>query len=444
MQNFLKPFALFALVVALAQPANAVSLIRDPDVEHALKRLAKPVLDAAGLPSARMRILVVNESTLNAFVIDRNHIFLHEGLILRLKTAEELQAAIAHEAAHIANGHLARRPVNARAAQTIAGFGVALAVAAAAASGNSEAGTALGIGVSSAAQRGFYGHTRAEEASADQSAVRYMSRAGVDPAGAVRLMALFSGQELLSANRQDPYARSHPLSRDRLRAMQAAAGAARGKKGDNATANYWFQRAKGKLSAFSRAPKWTLRRAGDSGHKDIELMRKAIAFHRTGKPKKALSAINSLISAAPKDPYLQELKGQILLERRQYPAAVSAYKRAVGLAPRDALILGAYGHALLVSGNPKAALPQLERSLARDRRDARTLRDLGGAYARLGNNGMASLMTAERYALQGRLKDAGIHAKRATGLLKRGSPGWQRAQDVLVAAQTADKSRRKK
>ena len=157
-----------------------------------------------------------------------------------------------------------------------------------------------------------------------------------------------------------------------------------------------------------------------------------------------MSAINSLIAAAPKDPYLQELKGQILLERRQYPAAVAAYKRAVALAPRDALILGAYGHALLVSGNPKTALPQLERSLERDNRDARTMRDLGGAYARLGNAGMASLLTAERYALSGRLKDAGIHAKRAVGLLKRGSPGWQRAQDVLVAAQVTDNSRRKK
>lgn len=436
--------ALVALFLVLAQPAYAASLLRDPDIEHALKRLAKPVLDSAGLPSARIRILVVNDSALNAFVIDRHHIFIHQGLILRLKTAEELQAVIAHEAAHIANGHLARRPVNARAAQTLAGFGMALAVAAAAASGNSEVGTALGVGISSAAQRSFYGHTRAEEASADQSAVRYMARAGVDPQGAVRVMELFSGQELLSAGRQDPYARSHPLSRDRLRAMKAAANSLSGKSGDDATANYWFQRAKGKLSAFTRAPKWTLRRAGESGHKDIELIRKAVAYHRSGKPKQAFSAMNSLIAAAPNDPYLRELQGQILLERRQYPAALAAYKNAVGLAPRDALILGAYGHALLVSGNPKAALPQLERSLARDNRDARTMRDLGGAYARLGNSGMASLLTAERYALLGRLKDAGIHAKRAVGLLKRGSPGWQRAQDVLVAAQTTSNSRRKK
>jgi hypothetical protein len=36
------------------------------------------------------------------------------------------------------------------------------------------------------------------------------------------------------------------------------------------------------------------------------------------------------------------------------------------------------------------------------------------------------------------LKDAAIHAKRAEGLLPRGSEGWRRAQDILIAAETDD------
>ncbi|MCV2891772.1 M48 family metalloprotease [Lentibacter sp. XHP0401] len=427
----------------MAGPLLAASLLRDPDIEHSLKELAKPVLNAAGLPAGRMKVLVVDDNALNAFVIDRDHIFIHAGLLLKLTTAEQLQSVIAHEAAHIANGHIARRTANARAAQTLAGFGMALA-AAAAATGSADAGAAIGIGMQSSAQRSFFSHTRSEEASADQSAIRYLTRAGVDPQGSVEVMKIFAGQELLSTGRQDPYARSHPLSRDRLRAMEAAAGAYKGRFAPDKTANYWFERARGKLGAFYRAPKWTLSRAGESGHKDIELMRKAIAWHRSGKGNEALRAMNTLVSAAPSDPYLHELHGQILLERRQMQAAVGAYGRAVKLAPRDALIVGQYGHALLVSGSPKAALPHLERSANLERRDARVLRDLGGAYAQLGNNGMASLLTSERYALQGRPKDATIHAKRALGLLKRGSPGWQRAQDVLLASEAASNSRRKK
>lgn len=440
MQPIYRSLLGLCLAFVLSVEAKAVTLLRDPDIEHALSRVAAPVLRAAGLPASRIRILIVDERSLNAFIIDRDHIFIHEGLLLKLGSAAELQAVIAHEAAHMTNGHLERRPLNARAAQTFAGFGMALA-AAAAASGSTDAGVALGIGIQSAAQRGFFAHTRAEESSADSSAIRYLARAGVDPSGMVRVMKIFSGQELLSAGRQDPYARSHPLSRDRLRAMEAAAAPYKGRFVEDKTTRYWFERARGKLSAFTRAPKWTLRRAGESGYSDIAAMRKAIAWHRSGQGAKALQALQSLASARPNDPYLRELQGQVLLERRNYKGAVAAYKAAAALAPQNGLILGQYGHALLVAGNPKAALPQLERALARDRRDARVLRDLGGAYARLGNAGMAALMTAERYALQGRLKDAGIHAKRASGLLKRGSPGWQRAQDVLSASES---SRRKK
>ena len=209
MRQLIGVFSLLTLLVVMALPARATTLLRDPDIEHALGQLAKPVLTAAGLSPARIKVLVVHDPNLNAFVIDANHIFIHSGMISRLGSASELQAVIAHEAAHIANGHIARRTFNARSAKNLAGLGMALA-AAAAAGGNSDAAATLAIGLSSSATRVFFSHTRAEEASADQSAIRYMVRGGVDPQGAVRVMEMFSGQELISAARQDPYARSSP------------------------------------------------------------------------------------------------------------------------------------------------------------------------------------------------------------------------------------------
>ena len=53
-----------------AVSSNAQGLIRDPDIEHGLRELAFPILRAAGLNTNRVRILVVNDSTFNAFVID--------------------------------------------------------------------------------------------------------------------------------------------------------------------------------------------------------------------------------------------------------------------------------------------------------------------------------------------------------------------------------------
>ncbi len=429
--------------MASAVPSTAQSLIRDPDIEHGLRELAFPVLRAAGLNTNRVRILVVNDSTFNAFVIDYGAIYVNYGLILTVESPEMLQAVIAHEAAHIANGHLARRVENLRAAQRNAGFGTALALIVAAAGGG-EAAAGIAAGTQSSALRSFLGHTRAEESSADRSAASYLRWAGISPSGMVALHRKFAGQELLSTVNQDPYMRSHPTSRDRLRAAEAFLEQFGDKAKPNPEADYWFARVKGKLSAFLRSPGWTLRRAKEESAQDIRLMREAAAHHQNRDLAKARAAIDAALAIRPDDPFYYELKGQILLENRQVPEAVLAYRQAVDMAPNDALVLAGYGRSLLVQGQTKNALQVLEKARQRDYRNARLMQDLGVAYAKVGNNGMASAVTAERYALQGRLADAGIHAKRAVRQLPEGSPGWQRAQDVLIASERAKKAKRKR
>lgn len=424
-----------ALLVAVA-PARAAGLLRDADIEHALMQLGAPILRAAGLSPGQVRILLVDDSSLNAFVVDTQHIFIHSGLLAKLDSAAQIQAVIAHEAAHISNGHISRRLGNLQSARTAAGLGMALA-AAAAASGGGQAAVGLAIGLQSSVMRNFLAHTRAEESSADISSIRYLVSAGVDPQGAVEVQELFRGQDALAESRQDPYMRSHPLTSDRLRALKGlATGAGRPAQSDP-TAAYWFARAKGKLTAFTRAPSWTLRRADDSGSADIAAMRKAIAYHRQSDLRNALAQIDAAIGMRPNDPFLRELKGQILLESRRAVDAVAVYSAAARLAPREPLILGGLGRAHLANGAPGEALKVLEAARGRDFGDARILRDLAVAYAKTGQNAMASLVTAERYALQGRLKDAAIHATRAEGALPRGSGPWKRAQDVLSAAQSA-------
>lgn len=439
------PALVFCLLAyaATAVQAASITLLRDADVEQALNRLAAPVLQAAGLNARRTKILVVNESSYNAFVLDSRTIFVHYGLILKSDSPEMLQAVLAHEAAHIANGHLARRMQNMRSAGSAAGLGMALAVLAAAAGAGSEASTGIAIGTQSSALRGFLSHTRAEESSADRSAAGYLSRAGVNPQGLVDLHQTFAGQEVLSAQHQDPYMRSHPLSRDRIRAAQAYVASHGTDIDTDPQADYWFARLRGKLSAFVRSPKWSLRRAGSEAHKDVRLMREAIAYHRLNNRKKALAAINGAIALRPKDPFYHDLKGQILMENRDWNAALSSYGQAVALAPSDPLVLASYGRAQLAAGQPRAALKSLEKSRGIDFRNTVLLRDMAQAYAKTKQTGLAALVTAERYALQGRLDDAGLHAKRATSLLPTGSPAWRRAQDVLVAYEKTQKRKRK-
>ncbi|WP_425052514.1 M48 family metalloprotease [Psychromarinibacter sp. S121] len=419
----------------LALPAAAQGLLRDPDIENALHKLAEPLLTAAGLPPSQVKVLVVDDDRLNAFVVDSRHILIHSGLILKAQRAEELQAVIAHEIAHIANGHIARRLTNLGNANTAARFGLVMALALGAATGSGEAAAGIALGTGSSANRVFLRHTRAEEASADQSALRYMAMRNIDPTAMADVLEYFRGQEVLSEYRQDPYVRSHPLSRDRIRAVEGYAAAYGPKATDHPQAQYWFLRAQGKLSAFIRKPGWTLTRVGKD-NSELGLMRQAIAFHRSGRRSDAMAAMNRLLSMR-NDAYYLDLLGQIQLESRDFAGAARSYGAAANAAPSEPLILAGYGRALAASGQYAAALGPLERARTRDGTDPRMLRDLAVAYAKTGNNGMASAVTAERYAVLGNLKTAMIHAERASALLPRGSPGWIRAQDVLSAAHAA-------
>lgn len=411
--------SILILALTLALPARAVTLPRDTDMEHTLTQIAAPILKAEGLSPTQVKILVVDDGSRNPFVFSNDTIFIHSGLICRMDRTAMLQAVISHVAAHIANGHLTRRMSNLGAARTAAGLGTTLAVMAVAGAG--EAAADLAIGTQSAAHRSFLRHTCAEGASADQSGLRYMRATGMPVSGMRDVMQIFRGQEALSEQRQNPYVRSHLLSRGRLRAIDAFAVAAGNGSFEIESSDYRFASAKGKLTAYKRRPSWTLNRIGESGYADVALMREAKAQHRNSQTKRTLNAVNKAVLLPPKDPFFYDLKGEVLMATRQFSTAASARAQAVQRRPNDALLRDGYGRAMLASGDIHGALAALERARSINFRDGSMLRDLSVAYARPDQRGMASLITTERYALRSRLDDARINAKRAMGLLPEGS-----------------------
>ena len=431
------------MALALAAPASAISVIRDAEIERSLAELAKPVLRAAGLGGGSVKVLVINDNSLNAFVVDRRHVFIHSGLIRRLDRPEALQAVIAHEVAHLANGHLLSRAANARVASRVAAVGFAVSLAAVA-KGETQAGIGLAAGAAGSARGVFFGHTRAEEASADQSALRYLASAGIDPSAMSDILEIFRGQEALRRP-QDPYARTHPLTADRLRAVRGfAAGYSNRTRPTTPEAAYWYARMNAKLDGFLGNPRATLRRSDAKGKTELATLRRAVAYHKRPQPKKALAEMNRLLQIRPRDPYYHELKGQILLESRNPAAAVASYRNAANLARGEPLIMAGLGKALLAMGTQQAnaeALKVLTAARGRDAGNPGLLRDLALAHAQNGQNGMAAVATAERYLITARPDEAAQLAKRAMGALPQGSSGWLRAQDVEITAKAAARRR---
>ncbi len=424
-----------ALALGLvAQPAAAGGLIRDAEIERTLGAMTAPIFQAAGFPPGGIDLYILNDRSLNAFVANGNNMFLHTGLLQTLETPEELLAVIAHETGHIAGGHQARRQINIRNARGPSLLGLLVGIAAGAGGGGGAA-TAVIAGSQSAIQRTLLRYNRGEEAAADQAALDYLARARVDPAGLLKLLGRFRGQEVFNLGNIDPFILTHPLSTERMQLVERrVAEAATRQYPADPEREYWHGRMRAKLIGYLDNPERVLDRLEGEPETEEVLYTKAVALYRLPAMSEAIAATDRLIALRPDDPFYIELKGQILFETGHAEQAVPLYRQAVRLAPGEPLLEAGLGRALLSLNRPEAdaeALEVLQNARRRDLGDAAALRALATAYSRAGDQGMAALATAERYALKGSIKDAMLHARRAAAALPEGSPGWLRAQDIL-------------
>ena len=430
-----------ATIALSALSASAQSLIRDAEIERTISMMATPILRAAGYAPDSINILLLNDRTLNAFVFGGKNMILNTGLLTRIETPEAIMGVIAHEMGHIAGGHLTRRQINAEALQGPLLVGAILAAVAGAASGRGDVAVAGALGVQGAAQRSFLAYSRGEEAAADQAGATYMEAAGLDPEASLDVLRIFRGQEVFAAGNIDPYARTHPLSGERMQLLEdrVARTSARGGKASDEI-QYWHARMRAKLAGFLSNPARTLAilETAENPDSEFNVLTRAVAYHLLPSPSDALAEVDRLIALRPNDPYYHELKGQILFESGKAEAAVGPYRKASELAPDEPLIRGSLGRALLALNDPAAdaeALAALEDATRTDPGEIAVLRDLALAYARDGQEGKAALATAQRYAFQSSPKDTFRHATRALDLLPVGSPGWLKADDIRAVAE---------
>lgn len=412
--------------------AKAQGLIRDAEIERSLKLIAEPLLNQAGLPVNSTKILIVNDPKMNAFVTNGRTIFINYGLILKLDTVEQLQAVIAHEIAHITGGHYGQRVAQIANSRSAAGLGLLLSAAAAVA-GAPEAAVGLAAGSRSSSTRHFFANTRDQEAAADRVGLRLMASAGIRPSAAIEVLEHFKDQDLRNEQQRDPYAITHPLTSVRIKA--AMENIKRLPKGaaPSDEAVYWYARMQSKFLGFTGNPKFVLQSLSKSEQSEAAIYARAIAYHKNAQTQNALRDMDRLLDLRPDDAYYVELKGQILLEANQASAAIPYYKRAAEILPDEALITAGLGRAYLSTNQPKEALPLLQRAYRTDQRNAGLLRDLGRTYGLLGQDGLASVAYSERAAMLGDIESALLHARRAQNLLRQGTTGWLRAEDIIVA-----------
>lgn len=445
--------ARFALILGLlcwpiAQAqAQGISLLSDAETEWFVRQMMAPILEQAQVNPGSVNYYIVNDDNLNAFVAAGQNIFVHTGLFTQTKNVGQVVGVLAHETGHISGTHLAKRRDGAGKPTAITFASMLLGVAAIAA-GAPDAGIGIIAGGQQAAALSFFSFTRVQEASADQAAARFLEGAGLSGRGLVETFRGFSTQEYLIGVPQDPYVRTHPLSADRVAALETSVQASEYfEKPFPAEWQYYYDRVVGKIQGFQQPFEATLRQYPKSNKTEKARYARAYAYHKAADIENSTLEIEALLEARPGDPYYLELKGQLMFENGKVEEALGPLREAHAAAPDEAQILTLLGRALIASDNPDhldEAVKRLELSAFLDAENPFTWYQLSIAYNQRNMVPEASLASAERYALIGQFGPAAQNAQRASEKLPAGSPKWLRSQDLLFLAQQSIRQQKRR
>jgi predicted Zn-dependent protease len=431
---------------SLSAGAQGLPLIRDAEIEALLQDYAKPIFQAAGFGSGRVTVRIVNNDAFNAFVLDGANVFVHTGTLMQAKTPNEVIGVIAHESGHIAGGHMAALRARIAKDQTRALLTQVLGLGAMVAGGVSggtsgretmQGGQAIMQGGNNIIMKGLLAERRSQESAADQAGLKYLTATKQSGRGMLDTFERFKQQEYLSADMQDPFIRSHPLSVDRLaRLSQLVAASPYVNQKDPPSLQLRHDLMRAKLSGYLETPVAVFNRYPASDKSLPARYARAIATFFRGGPgalESSVKQIDTMIAENPNYPYFYELKADVLMRSGKMTKAVPELQQALKLAPASPLIEVELANALQGSndGNSsKESIDLLRRSLITDQ-NGRAYRLLANAYYKQGKGPEADAMTAQAYFYEGDVKQAQIFAKRAQPRLRAGSPEWLKNDDII-------------
>uniref|UniRef100_UPI003F699100 M48 family metallopeptidase n=1 Tax=Pseudemcibacter sp. TaxID=2943293 RepID=UPI003F699100 len=130
--------------IASAQ-GRGISILRDAEIEQIIRDITEPIFEAAELDKNAVATYLLNDTTINAFVMGGQNVFINSGLLLKAENVNQVIGVVAHETGHITGGHLSRFSEGMSQMTSYSLMGMLLGVAAMAA-GSADAGMALMMG----------------------------------------------------------------------------------------------------------------------------------------------------------------------------------------------------------------------------------------------------------------------------------------------------------
>jgi predicted Zn-dependent protease len=439
--------AVFATTAAIAlgsvpvRAQTGIPIIRDAEIEQLLRDYAKPIFRVAGLGDQNIHVVIINDKSFNAFVMDAHHVFINAGALMDSTTPNQVIGVFAHETGHIVGGHLAKFRQELANAQTGAIIALLLGVGtivAGARAGNVSVGNvggALMQAPQSYIQHSLLAYRRAQEEYADRAGVRFLTMTGQSAEGMYDTFKRFANETMFESNAIDRYAQDHPMPEERMAELANLVHNQYWDKKDPPQLQFRHDMMRAKLFGYMDRQAEVSRRYPPSDNSLPARYARALSTYRYGDMRDAITQIDGLIRSTPSDPYFYELKGQALLESGHAAEAITPLQRAVSLAPNPALIQIELAQAMIAANNAKmtdTAISLLRAALTKEPESGDAYTQLAMAYGRKNDYANADLASAQAAFARGDNKTARGLAARAKERFPIGSPGWVRADDIVA------------
>jgi predicted Zn-dependent protease len=192
-----------------AQVNLQLPLVRDPVLHRYVNQLGGVIARESGRPGVDYRFYIVNSDQVNAFALPGGHVYVNRGLVERTENVSELSAVLAHEIGHVAARHGAEMMERRLRTGSVVGILYNLILGAEPEILDQRA-LHMGRALWSAS------HSREAELEADELAVEYMIRAGVDPQGMITLLNGLLREEMQTGRTHLAWFSTHPMTQDRI------------------------------------------------------------------------------------------------------------------------------------------------------------------------------------------------------------------------------------
>lgn len=189
--------------------SRRLRFVDDPSAQAYVESVGRRIAAQTEMSNLPWHFHLVADPEVNAFTIPGGHVYVHTGLIEKAPNVAAFTGALAHEISHVVARHASEQLSRAYGIEAIGG----------AVLGRNPA-VYEQILASVLAQGALARFSRSAESEADRLGAAYMYRAGYDPQGLVQMF-----ETLLSERRHRPgsverFFASHPLTEDRIRAVQ--------------------------------------------------------------------------------------------------------------------------------------------------------------------------------------------------------------------------------